>query len=301
MSIEELVTKQLKPGKYVIAVSGGVDSVTLLDIASKLKDIEIVVAHLDHGIRSDSKLDQELVRNLAKKYKLVYETKSVNLGPNASEEKARDARYEFLESVLKANQADAIITAHHQDDAIETSIINLIRGSGRSGLTSLKSSEKLIRPLLGATKEQISLYATDHNLAWREDSTNQDLKFRRNFIRHRLQNLTDKSAVKQLYKQISNLRSTNDQLDQELNQLLVDISQGNQLMRNQFINLSHSLSLELMAYWLRQNKILSFDTKLLNNLVIAAKTYKPHTKFSVNKTAYLMIETKFLEIKTDLT
>lgn len=301
MSIEELVTKQLKPGKYVIAVSGGVDSVTLLDIASKLKDIEIVVAHLDHGIRSDSKLDQELVRNLAKKYKLVYETKSVNLGPNASEEKARDARYEFLESVLKANQADAIITAHHQDDAIETSIINLIRGSGRSGLTSLKSSEKLIRPLLGATKEQISLYATDHNLAWREDSTNQDLKFRRNFIRHKLQNLTDKSAVKQFHKQISNLRSTNDQLDQELNQLLVDISQGNQLMRNQFINLSHSLSLELMAYWLRQNKIFSFDTKLLNNLVIAAKTYKNGGKFSINKAAYLMIETKFLEIKTDLT
>ena len=160
MKIEEVVRKQLVPGKYVLAVSGGIDSVVLLDILSKVNDIDIVIAHLDHGIRVDSKLDQKLVKDLAKTYRFIYETKSINLGKNASEKLARDNRYEFLNSVLKNHQAIAIITAHHQDDLIETSIINLLRGTGRKGVSSLKSDDNLIRPLLSVSKNQIKQYAT---------------------------------------------------------------------------------------------------------------------------------------------
>ena len=104
---------------------------------------------------------------------------------------------------MKDHDAAAIITAHHQDDVIETSIFNLLRGTGRKGLTSLRSSNGLIRPLLGVTKNQIQQYAVEHNLTWREDSTNAQLKYSRNKIRHKLATTKDKSAVTRLQTQIS--------------------------------------------------------------------------------------------------
>src|SRR5665213_636016 len=299
MLIEDLVKQQLKPGKYVIAVSGGVDSVTLLDIVSKQKGVELIVAHLDHGRRSDSKLDQELVANLAKSYGLIYETQTLALGSNTSEQLARDARYEFLSDVVRNHGAVAVITAHHQDDVIETSIFNLLRGTGRKGVTSLRSSDRLIRPLLGVSKNQIQQYAVEHDLLWREDSTNADLKYSRNQIRYKLAKTKDKSAVTKLQTQISNLRVTNQQLDQEIDGLLTNMTKDKSLYRLKFINLPHKLALELMAHWLRQNNISSFDSKLLNKLVVAAKTFKHGSQFSINKTAYLLVKTKFLEIKTD--
>jgi len=298
MLIEDLV-KQLKPGRYVIAVSGGVDSVSLLDIISKQKDVELIVAHLNHGMRDDSKLDQKLVGDLSKQYGLKYETKTLALGSNASEQLARDARYKFLFSVMRDNDALAIITAHHSDDVIETSIFNLLRGTGRKGVTSLRSSERLIRPFLNVSKDEIKRYATKHNLVWREDSTNADLKYSRNQIRDRLAKNDDQSKVDKLRSQISNLKLTNELLDREIDDLLVSMTKDQKLDRLQFINLPHKLALELMAHWLRKSAINSFDAKLLNTLVVAAKTYKHGSRFSINKTAHLLVETKFLEIKTD--
>ena len=115
----------LQPGTYVVAVSGGVDSMVLLDLLAKQPDIKLIVAHYDHGIRSDSKLDRELVASSAKKYKIPFVYESGNLGPGTSENQARIARYNFLRKVQKESKADAIVTAHHQDDALETAILNI--------------------------------------------------------------------------------------------------------------------------------------------------------------------------------
>ena len=90
----------LTNGKYIVAVSGGVDSVVLLDLLSKT-DSELVVAHFNHGIRNNSGEDADFVKQLAKKYKLDYEEEKANLGPNASEEIARKARYDFLNKITR--------------------------------------------------------------------------------------------------------------------------------------------------------------------------------------------------------
>ncbi|HEY5267879.1 MAG TPA: tRNA lysidine(34) synthetase TilS, partial [Candidatus Saccharimonadales bacterium] len=229
MDIEKLVNQKLKPGKYVIAVSGGVDSVVLLDIVSKIKNLELVVAHFDHGIRSDSKLDQQLVRDQARKYGLTYETQSVSLGSSASEQIAREARYKFLKLVQDTHQAKSIITAHHQDDIIETAIFNLLRGTGRRGVTSLNSTDLILRPMLEATKAQIRQYALKHNLVWREDSTNQDLKYKRNLIRSKLAVSNDSKSVDELMRQITSLKSTNSALDKALDELLGNLSKDNMI------------------------------------------------------------------------
>jgi tRNA(Ile)-lysidine synthase len=296
MDIEKLVSQKLKPDKYVVAVSGGVDSVVLLDIVSKIKNLELIVAHFDHGVRIDSKLDQQLVRDLAKKYGLIFETKSVILGSNASEQLARNARYQFLKSVMNAHQANGIMTAHHQDDVIETAVFNLLRGTGRRGLTSLDSNQVVFRPMLGIAKDQIRQYAQQHHLIWREDSTNRDLKYRRNLIRSELARIKDRSVIDSLLAEINNLKSTNQDLDQALDELLVNISKDNKLLKNEFINLPHKLALEVMAKWLRQNKISNYNSKLLNNLVVAAKSYKNQSQFSINKTAHLLIKSDLLII-----
>lgn len=186
--------------RYVVAVSGGVDSVVLLDMLVNKKlpptiyhlpfttyhlpPTIYVVAHFDHGIRSDSAEDTAFVRQLAAKYELPFETKREELGANASEELARDRRYAFLREVAKKYDAK-IMTAHHADDVIETIAINLTRGTGWRGLAVLDSPD-VERPLLRKAKSELIEYARQYDLQWREDMTNRDTKYLRNDLRKKL-------------------------------------------------------------------------------------------------------------------
>lgn len=168
---------------YVIAVSGGVDSVVLLDMWAK-QHHNSIVAHFDHGIRPDSAADAQFVQELAQKYGLAFELRREELGKGASEQLARERRYAFLRSVAARYKAP-IATAHHADDIVETVAINMQRGTGWRGLAVLDSPD-IIRPLLHMTKKDILAYATNHGLTWHEDSTNNDLQYMRNRWRGRL-------------------------------------------------------------------------------------------------------------------
>jgi tRNA(Ile)-lysidine synthase len=173
-------------GRYIVAVSGGVDSMVLLDMLVQQPGLLLTVAHFDHGIRDDSHKDRQLVQKTAHNYGLPFVYNKGNLGAGASEADARKARYQFLHTVRKASLAEAIITAHHQDDLLETAIINMLRGTGRRGLSSLKSQDRILRPLLTYSKKQIQSYAETHNIVWYEDSTNKDEKYLRNYVRRQI-------------------------------------------------------------------------------------------------------------------
>src|SRR5665213_799396 len=134
----------LVPGKYVVAVSGGVDSISLLHILQAQPGVRLIVAHFDHGIREDSVEDRRLVQNVAREYRLPFVYDAGNLGVDTSEAAARQARYRFLRRVQQASGARAIVTAHHQDDLLETAILNLLRGTGRKGLTALSNRSDMI-------------------------------------------------------------------------------------------------------------------------------------------------------------
>jgi len=185
---------------YVVAVSGGVDSVALLHMLVNqfLKNYQLptsnyklIIAHFDHGIREESGDDAQFVADLATKYGLSFELGRANLGPDASEETARDARYNFLRQCCINYNATGVITAHHQDDLVETALINLIRGTSWRGLASLELSSSafglnILRPLLNISKKEILRYAEAHELQWVEDSTNQNLEYLRNYVRRTL-------------------------------------------------------------------------------------------------------------------
>lgn len=173
--------------KYVVAVSGGIDSVVLLHMLAKRKEHQLVVAHFDHGIRPDSGEDARFVEGLAKLYGFPFVMKSEELGASASEELARKRRYAFLREQAKKFNAQ-IVTAHHEDDAIESMAINLSRGTGWRGLSVLNSPD-IVRPLIGMSKARIRDYAFSHRLEWVEDSTNQELAYLRNRLRRQLAGL----------------------------------------------------------------------------------------------------------------
>jgi tRNA(Ile)-lysidine synthase len=260
----------VQPGKYIVAVSGGVDSVVLLDVLNKQNDLELVVAHFDHGIRDDSADDRVFVEDLAKKYNLRYEYAEGELGANASEAIAREARYTFLKSIAKKYQADAVITAHHQDDLLETIIINLLRGTGRKGITSLGETNELKRPLLQVTKQEILAYAKDNNLQWHEDSTNADEKYLRNWVRGKLMpKLTTKERT-QLLTTHQQLSEKNIVIDALLNSFMTIDKQT--LSRKELLKLDNAVAKEVVASWLRANELKNFDQKTLERIVIGAKT-----------------------------
>lgn len=195
---------------YVVAVSGGVDSVVLLDQLARRAQARLIVAHVDHGIRENSAEDAAFVATCAKMYVLPFESIRLELGRGASEEKAREARWEFLRRIQRLHQADAIVTAHHADDVVETMIINLLRGTGWRGIASLRETGEIKRPLLTTRKHELVEYTRAHELQWREDETNRDTRYLRNHVRHDIMprcNDAQFSALFNLYRQQVDLRA----------------------------------------------------------------------------------------------
>ncbi len=270
-------------GRYVVAVSGGVDSMVLLDLLRKRPGTELIVAHYDHGIRPDSANDRKLVGMVTSRHQLPFVYDEGALGPRASEATARDARYAFLRKVAKITDAQAIITAHHQDDMLETAIINMLRGSGRRGLTSLRSTDGILRPLLPYNKEQIREYAHNHAIAWNEDSTNQDERYMRNHVRLNLIPKLSDGQKAQMLILIEQLTDINDELDGHLVNLLHTQPALDQLERGWFIHLPHDVSKEVLHAWLRRHGVKNIQKRTIERLLVAMKTAQPGTVFHVDK------------------
>jgi len=254
--------------KYVVAVSGGIDSVVLLDILSRQPGVELVVAHFDHGIRKDSNIDAIFVAGLAIKYGLPFETKREELGPNVSEDVARTRRYKFLRDVAKKHDAQ-IVTAHHADDVIETIIINLLRGTGWRGLAVLDSDVK--RLLTGISKTEIKEYARANNLTWREDSTNSDDRYLRNRIRQTTAKI-DEDKKRQVLGLWSTQKSLKKSIKEEVTRLVGD---GPLYSRYFFTHIDQSSGMECLRHIV--------GTRLTHPQLIKAlhaiKTAMPHKTF----------------------
>lgn len=286
---------QVEPGVWIVAVSGGVDSVVLLDVLQRqqryaVKPNVYVVAHFDHGIRQDSATDRQLVQQLAAEYNLPFVYEQARLGPDASEAIARHRRYEFLEKVRQSTGARGLITAHHLDDALETAIHNIIRGTGRRGLTALKSTADIQRPLLHVSKQQIREYARAHSLRWHEDSTNTDTKYLRNYIRHNLLRRFSPGERAQLAILVHDMRAINNDLDNMIAGLLHVQPHHHVLDRKWFIMVPYDIAREVVHAWLRAHGVQNVGRKTIERLVVAIKTGKSGQTFSVDIMWILVLE-----------
>ncbi len=179
--------------KILVAVSGGVDSMVLLNLIHA-SDYKAVVAHCNFGLRGkESDEDEDLVRKTATRYNLPFFIEFFKTDEYARARKisiqmaARELRYEWMEQIRSDCDFSYIAIAHNMDDNLETMLLNMARGTGIKGLTGIPlQSGHIIRPLIFARREEILDYATKNRISFREDSTNTDEKYRRNFIRHKI-------------------------------------------------------------------------------------------------------------------
>ncbi|MDB5162613.1 MAG: tRNA(Ile)-lysidine synthase [Candidatus Saccharibacteria bacterium] len=227
--------------KYIVAVSGGVDSVVLLDMMVKVPGHEIIVAHFDHGIREDSAEDARFVAALAYKHGLVYAGKREELGSTASEAWARERRYAFLRELAQQHTA-RIVTAHHLDDLVETVAINLKRGTGWRGLAALDSD--VVRPLIDTPKQQLIKYAQANGLKWHEDSTNASDAYLRNRVRAKATDITH-DTKRQLRALHSHQKQLKTEIDTEAAKLVGD---GPDYSRYLFTHLPQAAALECLRF-----------------------------------------------------
>jgi tRNA(Ile)-lysidine synthetase-like protein len=226
--------------KYLVAVSGGVDSVALLDMLVKRGGHQLIVAHFDHGMRPDSAADARFVEALAGRYKVPFATKREELGKNASEATARAHRYAFLHSEAEKTGA-IIVTAHHLNDLVETVAINLRRGTGWQGLAVL-GSLNIVRPLITMTKEELRDYALRQRLEWVEDSTNNEQKYLRNKLRAFTSLLSDETQQKLLALRNKQVKLRDD-IDKEATRFL---KSGREYNRYFFIVIEPEVALLLL-------------------------------------------------------
>ena len=175
--------------KFLLAVSGGVDSMVLLNLF-QVSGFEFQVAHVNYHFREeDSDLDQKLVENFCTNHDIQFHLKDISeqekSGMKSLQNWARNLRYDFFFKVLKEENLDFIVTAHHLNDELETFLINLSRGSGIKGLSGIpKNENQILRPLLHFSKTEIYDFAKENNLEFREDKSNQKNDYLRNKIRN---------------------------------------------------------------------------------------------------------------------
>ena len=212
------------PQRILLAVSGGADSMLMLHLFVNA-GFPIAVAHCNFGLRgAESDEEEQFVANYCDHHNLVCHIKHFNTSEFAMQEgisiemAARDLRYEWFNRLLDQNGYDYLATAHHQDDVIETFLINLSRGSGIKGLSGIQpKSNRIIRPMLFTNRSEIIDYCQRLSIAYRTDSSNLDTVYKRNLIRHQILPLLEKvnpAFKKNVLKTIGNLHET-DQLFQQ--------------------------------------------------------------------------------------
>jgi tRNA(Ile)-lysidine synthase len=216
--LQNITTKKLfePKQKVLLAVSGGIDSMVMLYLFEK-SGFDYGIIHCNFQLRGDeSDQDEEfvkkqvLIHGVPSYFKRFDTEEYAQINGISIEMAARDLRYEYFEKIRVEHHYDYIATAHHSDDLIETFFLNLSRKTGIKGLTGIKDkSGKIIRPLLFASRSEIEKFVSENYIEFREDSTNSEVFYQRNFLRHRILPLFSElnpSFKKNMLASIENLK-----------------------------------------------------------------------------------------------
>jgi len=277
--------------RYIVAYSGGLDSSVLLHLCVQIKDelkalgISLEAIYVDHRLQQDSAAWAEFCQTCCQLYQIPFQSLSINAQPQkrqSPEAAAREARYQALKDCLRAD--DCLLTAHHRSDQAETLLLQMLRGSGPKGLAAmpvLKSfyQAKQLRPLLDVSQAEIKAYAEQHQLQWIEDKSNSNLRYKRNFLRHKIM-----PALKEQWPSMEKTLHRVSHLQAESIEILEDIARQDiaccqyQAEKDgpiDYLNERYLLSLSRLQelssarinnsiqYWLR-----SLDVSVLNSVLL---------------------------------
>lgn len=271
--------------KLILAVSGGVDSMALLNTYAHA---DIIVVHIDHGTRDSSVEDADFVRQKCQELGVkFYETK-LELGEGVSEELARKKRYEFLK-IIQEKEGGTLCTAHHLDDVLESIAINLIRGTGWRGLTPFYGDE-LVRPFIISKmwKRDVLKFAGEQKISFRQDPTNYETNYLRNRVREKMVELDETARVDiiELFEKQNKLRGKIEKLVTELAKQTVV---GKNFHKKElFLRADEKVAIEILREICLMHDY-SLTRKQLRDFLAAIKTYAPHKKFNLPKNHFVTI------------
>lgn len=285
-----------------VALSGGADSVSLLHAMLRLKEkygFKLYAAHLNHCLRGEeSDGDEAFVRELCKKWgiPLFCERADVSSASEANKESvelaARNIRYEFLNRVAKGK----IATAHNADDNAETVIFNMVRGSALQGICGIPPvRENIIRPLIFCSRTDIEKYCEDNGLSFRTDSTNADVKYSRNRIRHSVMPELKKlngASVANISRMTVALRRDCEYLDGEAERIYNALASKNGLPVDKLINLPEAILYRVILFHAKQKFGISPDNF---HLQAAVKLLKCGNKVQISGDIYASVTGKMFD------
>ncbi|BAL80989.1 tRNA lysidine(34) synthetase TilS [Caldisericum exile] len=303
--MEEILEKVLKTiekykliqknEKVLLAVSGGIDSMTMLSIFHKIKDIiqvEIGVATFDHGIRSESKDEIKIVEEYSKKLQVPFffgvgNALKVHLKTKRNlEDVAREQRLKFLREVKEANSFNKIALAHNKNDFVETFFMHLLKGSGLKGITSMLAIEEdLIRPLVGVTREEIENYAKNEGIPYIIDLSNYNLSYERNRLRYQILPLI-KSSYPNFMDHVLNFSDIALNDENLLDKITAIELEGIKRQNNEYsINLFKPLSLSIKRRIIKELLGENANYERVNMIIEFIESNKK--KFSIGKDIYV--------------
>ncbi len=288
--------------KLLLTISGGIDSMVMLDVMSFFPN-EIGLVHCNFHLRGEeSNLDEALVRKIAQKKKLPLYVKSFDTKQFAKENKlsiqmaARELRYSYFEEIAEKNGYTKILTAHHLDDHIETFFIHLLRSSGLKGLQGIPvRREDYIRPLLGLTRGDIERYAEEHQIQYREDRSNAETKYLRNQIRHQLSPVLGKVDIQyrqKIQKSLDYIAQSNRFVEREIQSIITKKEEQKGEQKHFPISFlqTHPDALLILHYWLSEK---GFSDDNLQNIKRNIQPIKVG-RFYYSKNYLLVIDRAYL-------
>lgn len=257
-----------KGDSIVSAVSGGSDSVFMLEMLLAIKDdydLKIIVSHVNHGLRgAEAQRDEDFVKKLAEKNGLIYEVEHIDMAGYAKEhsltceEAGRKLRYLFFEEIKEKYKADKVAIAHNENDVAETTFLNIFRGTGLDGLESIPLRRDFyIRPILCFEKSEILDFLKENNIHYVDDSTNFTNDYKRNMIRNEIIPFIKKNFNENIVSSMSRLASiakeNNLYLEDIINDKYIDIVKSNTIDREGFNELNHYEKTLVLRKFLREN------------------------------------------------
>ena len=277
-----------KNQKIAIAVSGGVDSISLLYLCFNL-GLDITVLHVNHKLRKNADIEQNYVTDTSKKLKLPFKIFSwEGEKPDSNlESVAREVRYKFMIDYCKEQNINTLLTAHQADDQIETFLMNLGRGSGIYGLSGISQISKkdginIARPLLKTHRSELIKYCNDNNIKYFSDEMNNDPKYMRVKIRQNRHLLNDVLGItdNRILLAIDNLKRAKNLIDSDVNNLLKKV------LKKDYALFDYSLLFE------QEEEI---QLKLFSEIlkIIGKNNYSPRLKSLKNALNKLEVNSKF--------
>ena len=298
--------EKLNNKKIVVAVSTGIDSMVLLSLLEKLRNVTLIVAHVNHHKREQSNEEQAFIKSYCLNKNIILEIKELHFNSTKNfQDEARKQRYLFFKDVIDKYQADYLLTAHHATDDLETILMRLIKGSSLKGYAGIMEDAEfhhiyIYRPLLNVSKNDIMQYAKEHNIMYYNDESNISDDYLRNRIRHSIIPIIEEENPS-IYKNIADYK---EHINESNNFLFEKI--------NNFINHKVSLNNNIYSFkiedFLKESDYLQVQIlfellkplKLSKNLILELiKQIKNNKKLIINNIIndyYLVKEYGFIKL-----